>query len=384
MKGTILLTVLFAVSLLSDGQRFHKDFHRRLPGGNTARALQGAHFERYPTPDDSSVKYPNPTNSTLCPVIIQDPSLKDGTPLCLPYLIGIGTMKGGTSSLFRNLHNHPSACQGEKLKKEIGLMKARSRDLFKVSLPQYLRKLECLVEPSDTGEKDMFTFEITPRHMTRPALARWFHHHIPHVHIVVMLRDPILRAFSHYAMYRSERRIRKSFEIEIDKNLPLLQEYFAEQPWKHANASEFNHNDVSGQDPPTAYDAMPLELRWSLIGRGLYSEQLPIWFDLFPKNQMHVYLSEDLYADPKMFLTKLSKDIGLPVVDWDTLYTTKKFRSYSNSAYDRPKASTVAKLSEFYRPFNQRLSELLGVDVNRVWGQYQFSSDGTLLLPSES
>lgn len=73
-----------------------------------------------PTPTPSMIRntscmFPNQNNDTsqLCPHIFQDLNLRNGTQVCLPYMVGIGTMKGGSSSVYANLRKHRTCAKQE-------------------------------------------------------------------------------------------------------------------------------------------------------------------------------------------------------------------------------------------------------------------------------
>lgn len=208
-------------------------------------------------------------------------------------------------------------------------------------------------------------------------MAKWLKQHLPHAHLIVMLRDPIKRAISHHAMLPNQILPHSTFDEMIACLLPKMQSYYTMmQPWN--TKAEFGRPRPSipgfEKDSPSAWDAMPTFLRKSPIGRGLYSEQLVSYFSHFPREQVHVHFSEHLFAggNSTKFFTRLTAELGLPYFDWRRAGTA--LRVNPSFAWRKPRflpnATTVANLKEFFRPFNKQLSMMLGVDVSKVWGEY--------------
>lgn len=111
----------------------------------------------------------------------------------------------------------------------------------------------------------------------------------PDAHIIVVLRDPVERALSHYGYSRAH-------GVE---ELPLLDALTPEaerRPWDTA-----------------AISASPFEY----LQRGRYIDQLARWDQGFGPESVHVVILEELVADPGRF-TDLERALGLePTVEFD-------------------------------------------------------------------
>lgn len=339
-----------------------------LPSPSVSRTSHVLNDGTHAHENDGSLIYSNKNQNTsqLCPYFMQDPSLRNGARVCLPYMVGIGTMKGGSTSIFNNLRKHPNVCRGETRKKEMRWFRLIA-DTLSVTLPQYMQELECLTTP----EQQQISMEFTPMHLLYPVMAKWLKQNLPHVQLVVVLRDPVKRAISNYAK-EPRHYVQNTFDEMIEDLLPKMTTYYQFFKPKFTRNSD---GSVPGfeTDLPSAWDAMPMYLRRSPIGRGLYSEQLVSYLQLFPREQVHVYFSEHLFANSTKFFTQLTSDLRLPAIDWGDLKTSLASNQAptSNSPKQHPpKESTIANLKEFYRPFNAQLSKMLGVDVSKVWGEY--------------
>ena len=98
--------------------------------------------------------------------------------------------------------------------------------------------------------------------------------------LVAVLRDPVARAYSHYWMERETRDETRSFEDalawEEREVVPELARWIAD---------------------PAYISHLPLFGR-SYVSRGLYAEQLERWLELFPREQLLVFTSDELTNEP--------------------------------------------------------------------------------------
>ena len=115
-----------------------------------------------------------------------------------------------------------------------------------------------------------------------------------------------------------------------------------------------------------AIDEGPL-LRFSYRARGRYDEQLARWFEHYPREQVLVLRSEELFADPAVSVSELERFAGLAPG------RSVAYRNWSTpSAADRSTIPTptvnagdreaLDELRAFYAPHNQRLADLLEVE----------------------
>lgn len=95
------------------------------------------------------------------------------------------------------------------------------------------------------------------------------------------------------------------------------------------------------------------------VQRGQYAEQLERLFSLFPREQVLVLRSEDVFADPAAELSKVWAHLGLRDVHLDGLPRHKATHEPMNIA-----PGLHARLVEHYRPWNERLVSLLGDDFS--------------------
>jgi hypothetical protein len=92
----------------------------------------------------------------------------------------------------------------------------------------------------------------------------------------------------------------------------------------------------------------------SYLARGLYAEQLENVLRFFPREQLLVLASEELFARPAETVARIFAFLGLRACDVDV--------SARRAAGQYPPAPAAVRgqLAEFFRPHNERLYELFG------------------------
>jgi hypothetical protein len=162
---------------------------------------------------------------------------------------------------------------------------------------------------------------------------------MPRVRLVVLLRDPVERAYSHWKERRTEGR----------------------EPLGFAEALAAEEQRTAGErmrliaDPGSVSEAFDW---WSYRARGRYLEHLEPWLELFGREQLLFLPSESLYRDPAAAYARVLDFAGLP-----------PFRLPAYDVFnDRPgagmDAAVRAELTAHYRPHNEALSRRLGMSFD--------------------
>jgi hypothetical protein len=137
--------------------------------------------------------------------------LRSPRGLPLPHFLGIGAQKAGTTWLDRNLRCHPDLFLPEQ--KELHYF---DRQWFR-GLHHYLRKFE--------GSGGRVRGEITPSYsVLRPERIRYIHTLMPHARLVLLLRNPVDRAWSHSMMRLVKRRKCRLEDVDPEELLAHLRE----------------------------------------------------------------------------------------------------------------------------------------------------------------
>ncbi|OQW92729.1 MAG: hypothetical protein BWK78_00785 [Thiotrichaceae bacterium IS1] len=211
----------------------------------------------------------------------------------LPNFFVVGAMKAGTTSLYNYLKVHPEiymspvkepnyfatdintrlikpAYRVHPLAKNYlqGIMQEEVHISYITDFEYYMKLFQNVTTERIIGEAS--TSYLYSRQAPRNILNS-----VPNAKIVIILRDPIERAYSHYCM---------------DVGTGLTQDFFLEAVKKDFNAKEKGWGITS----------LYIEL-------GLYHEQVKRYLDLFPKEQVKVYLFDDL----KTNLGEVLQDIAV-------------------------------------------------------------------------
>lgn len=248
----------------------------------------------------------------------------------LPDFMVIGTQKGGTSSLLSYLLAHPNV--GRHTRKEIHFFDreyARGPAWYRGHFPLRagLRARAALVRgPVMCGES-------SPSYLAHPGAPARAAALVPGARLVALLRNPIDRAHSH--VRHQMRRGKESRSIE------------------EALAAE-----LDAPDPGRLWGEGAVEGPWlSYLNRGKYIDQLLNWEAHFPREQILVVASEDLFQEPRQVYARVLRHLGLP--EWEP----REFEKYNFfGSYGAVKDELRERLRAYFEPYNRRLYAHVGRD----------------------
>ena len=187
----------------------------------------------------------------------------DKAPTRMVDFVIAGVQKGGTSALAHFLSQHPAVAMASR-EGHVFDSPDYSPDWTPEQVDaRYARR----VEPRPATE---VCGESTPIYLFLPDVAAELHRYNPALKVIVILRDPVERALSHYAMERGRGKEQR----------PLWLALLAER-WRLRRC-------VDPKGPESA------ARRHSYRSRGLYGLQLRNLFAVFPSKQVLVLRNEDL------------------------------------------------------------------------------------------
>jgi len=188
--------------------------------------------------------------------------------MTLPNFLVIGAAKCGTTALYEYLSQHPDvfmspvkeprffALEGEPL--HFGGPDAEVTNEVSINeLDTYLSLFEGVRDEQAIGE-------ASPLYLYHPRAPQRIKHYIPNVKMIAILRDPVERAFSGYVMNVMHGREKMSFEDAVQNEPQRISE-----------------NWIWG--------------RYMDVGR--YTTQLERYYRHFHREQLRIYLYEDLKTD---------------------------------------------------------------------------------------
>jgi hypothetical protein len=240
----------------------------------------------------------------------------------LPGAVILGAQKCGTSSLHNYLTQHPGVIA--PLRKEVHYFDVnydRGESWYRAHFGR-------------EGESGL-NLDSSPYYLFHPAVPRRMHELLPDARLIVLLRDPARRAYSHYWHERDKGREDLSFEAAIDA-----------EPARLGRAGELL---ASGELARSREHQLH-----SYLARGRYAEQLERWFAIYPRERIHILRFEDFAQDPLAGLNGTLAFLGLPPA------ASVSLEARNTRRYPPMEEATMARLREYFEPHNRRLEELLG------------------------
>ena len=252
----------------------------------------------------------------------------------LPDFLIIGGQKCGTSSFYRNLVKHPSIVPA--FEKEIYFFNGKFHkgiNWYRTHFPllpykYYVTKI-C--------RQKFLTGEATPGYIFHPHVPKRVFEVLPHVKIIVLLRNPVDRAYSHYYHEVRKKRETLSFEDAIKAEEKRLHGEF-EKLIKNERYKSFNY------------------IHYSYLARGIYVDQLQRWNNFFKKEQILILKSEDFFRDPQTSFDQALQFLGLP--GWQV----NDFRKAHVGYYPKMDTAIRNRLLNYFEPHNHKLYEYLGIN----------------------
>lgn len=207
-------------------------------------------------------------------------------------------MESGTTSLYAWLARHPDVFPA--VRKELHFFDVRwARGVGRYWVDFPMRPQLALARAA--RRRAVVTGEATPSYLFHPEVPERMHLHLPDAKIVVLLRDPVARAVSHY--WDS---VRSGLE-----SLSLADALEAEPTRMAAELARIDR----GEDPS------PMWRIGSYVTRGLYAEQLRRWLTWYPRDQLLLLRFDERQSDPAAVCARTLDFIGvdpahMPRVDW--------------------------------------------------------------------
>jgi len=251
----------------------------------------------------------------------------------LPDFIIIGAARSGTTHLLGQLNAHPNVLEGP-----------RETHFFDTHRHTYGLSWYRLRFPADKARRQAYaqglhpvlTGESSPSYLSHPNAPARVARGVPEARLLVLLRDPAARAASHWAWCLRQcgeiRSFREAVEAEIG-----------------------TPGDRHGIRIPAGKGVTdPLVVR-----RGIYQPQLERWLTHVPRERILVIQSERWFRDPPAVMSEVCDFLGLPRQD-----RLPRVMRNRNKPHEPVDPDVLARLREFYRPYNETLAEYLGMDLD--------------------
>jgi len=256
----------------------------------------------------------------------------------LPTFLIIGAQKSGTTSLHYYLNQH-SLIFASPIQKEIHYFDSnyyRGVSWYK----KYFPTKQDIARKS----KNFHIFETSPYYLFHPAVPYRVHKTLPNVKLIIILRNPIDRAISHYwHSVKLNRETREFEEACLDELNQILDDN--EEKKYFLNDYYFNIN----------------HLHYSYLRRGFYGSQIQKWFDFFDRKQFLFLRYEDFFSDPKSGLEKVFNFLEC---DMNGLETNLHFQKYNSGCYKSSiNVNFRTRLEKIFEADNLLLEELTNGEI---------------------
>ncbi len=286
----------------------------------------------------------------------------------LPNLFIVGTPKAGTTSLHHYLSFHPEVFMSTP--KETNFFTyddIKKQDLYYKeehisSKDQYLNLFKKVKNEHVIGEGSV-------SYLYYPGTAKKLFDFNPKSKIIIILRNPVERCYSHYLMDYNLGFVKTDLETIISEG--------ENENSSHARAYQ------------------------QFIKLGQYSHQIEEYLSVFPKEQVKIFIYEEIVPERKKFILDVCAYLGIKYIydnDFEhqtniynqpkgdllkkmyssriirksikTLLPKKQLDRISNRFFDKKKPkldeNTRLKLTKFYMSDIQKTEDILGKNLN-LW-----------------
>jgi hypothetical protein len=256
-----------------------------------------------------------------------------------PDFIIIGTKRGGTTSMWNWLVEHPGV-------------------LPMFPAPRGLKSTDFFFDGGRAGERwyrshfhstafraavvrrrghPVVTGEASPLYMYDPRVCSQVSQLMPQVKVIIQLRNPVKRAVSHW-----QERVNQGVEP-----LSFSDALAAEAKRTHGQLERMM------QDP--SYYSQAFDW-YSYRDRGVYRPQVERWLMSFPPERVMIVHSEEFSRDTQLIMDQVSDFLGIPHCQ------RPAYTRHNESSRVTIDPGILRDLGDFYRPHNRDLYALLGKD----------------------
>jgi hypothetical protein len=250
----------------------------------------------------------------------------------LPAFLIVGAQRCGTTSMYRTLSQHPAVVKAvlHKGVHYFDLNYGHPLGWYRAHFPLTARAAQ-----ATPASQTAVTFESSPYYLFHPLAAGRIAADLPAVKLLVLVRDPVERAYSAWAHERA-----RGFETEpFERALELEDERLAGQAERIV--SEPGYQSHSHQ-------------HHAYLTRGRYAEQIERLDALFGPERVHVVDSGRFFTDPEPVYDGVLQFLGLRQRGYPVF---ERHNARARSAMPDTLRST---LNAHFLPWDERLAGRLG------------------------
>ena len=183
--------------------------------------------------------------------------------------------------------------------------------------------------------KKLTVGEQTATYLFHPLIPKRIHTTIPNAKLIVVLRNPVDRAYSHYKHQVREGIEKRTFEEAIKSELKRI------EICKNNSEYKINNDDFSNH------------VIFSYLRHGIYVDFIKAWMEFFTKEQFLILPTYDLNNNRAKFLKQVFDYLNVQN------FEIKDVERQNVGEYKKLDKSMRKFLVDYYRPHNERLFKLL-------------------------
>ncbi|MCP4153682.1 MAG: sulfotransferase domain-containing protein [bacterium] len=243
-----------------------------------------------------------------------------------PAFLIIGSQKSGTTSLYLYITRHPR------------IRPARRKEVhfFDENYEKGLEWYRSFFPPVKMFD-NLITGEASPYYLFHPLVPERIRATYPDIKLIVLLRNPVDRAYSQYHHNYKRNQVTSTFEEALASE-PRMLEGEKETFYTHPGYQSLKYK------------------HFSYRARGMYFEQLNNWSDYFPRENFLILQSEAFFKSPGEGMERVFTFLGVDN------HPMQEFEKWHHFGYPPMEPGTRERLADYFRPYNRQLYEFPGID----------------------
>jgi len=227
-----------------------------------------------------------------------------------PNLIGVGSARAGSTALYNNLKCHPEVFMPSKAKELLYFAFYGKKTNYEGPGDKYrfIQNFDEYLNFFAGSEKYKIRGEISPLYLYHPKAAYNIKKSLPETKIIISLRNPVDRAFSHFL---------KNYEIGVE---PI-----------HSFSAAISQEKLRKKE-----NWGP---RYHYLSWGFYYQQVKRYLEIFDMSKVFIYLYEDYNKGPEKILQNIYRfleieDSFIPDTSYKFWASPKKIQIPKNGYFN--------------------------------------------------
>ena len=244
----------------------------------------------------------------------------------LPDFIIIGAQKCGTMTLRHNLAQHSGVYMAQKEEWPV-------EEMHFFNNQEHWERGESWYR-SHFSHPELLQGEKTPDYLDNFTVHQRMHATVPEARLIMLLRNPVDRAYSAWNHYNQDIEITSSWGWEV-----IGFEQALERGMRY-----------------------PQEIFVQLFVKGLYGPQIDHLLQFYPREQIHIVITERMHRAPEKEYQKVLAFLGLEAEEG-------VFKNHHMRGYTRPMHhETRTRLGRLFQPYNELLFKIVGERIQEWEG----------------